>query len=149
MTVSNEPVRSAFVLILSGWWLWELYKVQLGLASRYWRKTSATILSATVDEQSDAEGGSSSYTAKVQYRYRVGTRWFESRRLSYRPVHSYDIGKTAGLLRGMRRGSEVPVHYDPRHPRRSVLLPGVDWGNGLMILFLTGALAYLLGQSFG
>jgi hypothetical protein len=69
----------------------------------------------------------------AHYRYKVGARWYHSRRLSYRATQWIRFGTALDMIHGMRAGREVDVFYDPRKPERAVLIPGSSTGNVVLL----------------
>ncbi|RIH81350.1 hypothetical protein Mterra_03214 [Calidithermus terrae] len=82
-------------------------------------------------------------TYGFEYRYEVGGRVYRGRRVSVGPVD------TQALARRWPEGTRVTVYYDPRDPRRAVLIRDLgllrDWQwPAFVFLTLSPLLAYLL-----
>ncbi len=70
---------------------------------------------------------------EVAYRYTVDGVEYEGRRFDYAGRNSF--ASPSRLASGLATGSRVRVHYDPRHPDRAVLEPGVGpWTLGPIML---------------
>ncbi len=77
----------------------------------------------------DDSDDDANYVARVVYSYDVGPRKFTSKRLTYRPTSGLLYSGAIDQLRGLMAGREIDVFYDPRHPSRSVLVPGTSDDN--------------------
>lgn len=111
-------------------WAWQLYR--LGEASRRWQRTEGTVVDIwfEVREKSDADGDTYvSTNAYLVYDYVLNGRRYRSRRFTYRPSRGLGEREAYALLRGITRGQRIEVRYDPRRPRRAVVLTGTDAGN--------------------
>lgn len=124
-----EPLALCFILALLGFAAWEVWKIRLGHASNGWERTTGVLQKVWVEDSpgdGDAEG---THSAHAHFRYKVGTRWFESKRLSYRMTSDIRFREALEMIEGLHVGREVEVWYDPRKPARAVLIPGSSTGN--------------------
>jgi len=124
----REVVAVLLVLAAALNLAWHLRSLLLAFASLRWERTTGTVLACRVDDMPFPLAGPHAqdghHSAHVRYAYRVGARAFESMRLSYRPTRWILFSEAVDYLHGLRRGTQVDVHYDPRNPARAVLLPG-------------------------
>ena len=119
-------------LALAGY---ELWRIHMGLESRNWPQVTGTLKKIwqeddTLHDVDDAEGTHSIY---ARYRYKVGTRWYDGRRLSYGVTSRVRFNEALDLLHQLRSGGEVDVYYDPGKPQRAVLYPGSSAGNVVLL----------------
>jgi len=120
--------------------IWQIHVFRLAKASSTWRRTDGLVLEAYFDERRgyDSEGNDDeqcdTFSANVHYRYVIGGRTFESKRLWYRPTWLSSYSDTVDLLHGVRKGKPVDVYYDPTNPTRSVLIAGSDTSNIVAIV---------------
>jgi len=112
---------------------WQFREMMLAANSNHWPSVRGTVLDAWFDETRDAEDDVT-HTANVRYRFKVKGRDYESSRLSYQPTQAALFSDVVGMLRGVIKGKEVDVYYDPANPARSVLVPGGNVDNVLRVL---------------
>ncbi len=129
----RRPVGLAVVsaLIAIGCAAAGIYFLYLGLASLTWPTVEGRMdmVGVTESKSADSKGRSRrSYRFGCWYFYRIpgsetqyagtdaicGSQMFSSREDAER------------LAARFTEGAPVPVHYNPRNPRKSVLIPGVD-----------------------
>ena len=122
--------------------------MMLAAASNRWTRTRGLVLEAWFDESREAMGDSYDdneivHSANVRFSYRVGVRQHESTRLSYRPSSGPRFSDVVGLLRGVIKGKEVDVYYDPEKPERAVIVRGGSIDNVLRVAVALATVAYL------
>ena len=124
------------VLALLALAAWEVWKIHMGLESRTWAHTTGVIAKVWVEDMPDLEPDfmplddeEGTHSVHAHYRYRVGTRWYDSRRLTYRAARWIRFREALDMIDGLRVGREVEVWYDPEKPARAVLIPGSSTGN--------------------
>lgn len=81
----------------------------------------------------------------IRYHYEVNGSAFEGNRFRYGEGTSSDSGWAHRAVNKYHEGAEVPVYYNARNPSESVLVPGVDGSNLMMLLFMTPFNAVMLG----
>lgn len=111
---------------------WALRNYLLGRATLRWPRTEGTIVDLWFDVQEKNDGDGDMYvstTARLVYHYVVDGRHYRSRHFTYLPHRDLGEREAYGLLAHLRRGQTVEVRYDPRRPRRAVVLPGIGKGN--------------------
>ena len=116
---------------------WEAWKIHLGQASTTWERTTGVLAKVWVEDAPDLYLGENdpfgdhegTHSVHAHYRYRVGTKWYDSRRLTYRMARWIRFGEALDMIEGLRVGREVEVWYDPQKPARAVLIPGSSTGN--------------------
>lgn len=104
----------------------------LGRATLRWKRTEGTIadLWFDVQEKKDSDGDKYVSTdAHLVYDYVVDGRCYRSRRFTYRPHRDLGEREAYALLSELRRGQTIEVRYDPKRPRRAVVLAGTDERN--------------------
>jgi hypothetical protein len=127
--------------------VWSVRSWLLASASTGWPTTRGRLVKCYIDERrfnlrlaidesdGDGEEESDSHAVKVAYTYRVAGTTYQSTRLTYRPTRGMRFADAIASLEGLRAGQDVDVHYDPRHPARSVIIAGASTGNELRIAF--------------
>jgi hypothetical protein len=130
--------------------IWQARKLLLAMASNEWKQTKGTVLKAYVDESAtydeDGIGDDVTHSVHVRYTYKIGSRRFESTRLTYRPTFGLVFSEAVDLLHGITQGKEVDVFYDPRCPERAVLVPGSSTDNVVHLALSFVFLAVVLWQ---
>jgi hypothetical protein len=114
-----------------------------GIASRGWTQTSGTILRTFVLVETDPEG-SKGFTPSIEFEYVVEGNRYKGSRLRYGQVGSSKRELAERTIAAYPLGTSVPVFFDPRNPKDSVLLCGTSWGN----LFIAVAGVAFLGTGF-
>jgi hypothetical protein len=133
MIFDPSSLKFWMAVIVLGLLAWEIYSLWLAKLSMNWPTAKCTILEAYIDEQ-DNDG--IVYFPKVRYSYKIGSRTYQSTRFSYQSLSLATLGEASDLLRGISKGKEIPVFYDPNVPSRSVLLRGYSSSNffGIVII---------------
>lgn len=116
----------------------------IGQQSLEWPTVVGEVIAAESAQIARSPTGRS-WRTRIQYRYRIDGRDYQSARLSF----SRQIGGRTRLqaddeLRQFVPGGPVVIHYDPLRPHRAVLQPGPDRraffgltvGGGLVIVAL-------------
>jgi len=135
-----------------GWWLLTLafvgLNVLMGLCIRdlvhegslaaesvTWPSAPGTILSASVGV-SHGHRGATSYRADIRYRFAVGERMFEGRRLAFDGCGSERACQA--LVDAHPAGSPAEIHYRPASPEENVVIPGGGTDDVLVLVFGLG-----------
>ncbi len=112
------------LLIVAGHHLW-----RGGRETRAYTRTRGRVVRAEVEELPHAsEEGGTKYRPVVRYAFEARGRTYESDRVSIGAPAAPDASDPRDARRLVERfpaGAEVDVWFDPRDPRRSVLVPGV------------------------
>jgi len=131
-------------MVFLGWECWKLY---LGFISRGWLPVKCVVHRAWIEEStsSNPDGADSvSFSAKVQYTYKIGADTYTSTRLSYQPSSSLSFRRATKLLTGLHPGQESTAFYNPKNKSQAVLIRSVSLGNSIP-LFVAGFLCVLTG----
>ena len=128
---------------------WCLRAYWFGEASRGWPRVQGTIVELRHDESLDEDApGGVSFSSHMTYTYAVSGKTYRSKHFTYRPTGGLRQQDAYAMLRGLRRGQSVDVHYDPAEPSRAVVISGTDAGNTQLLVFwgvmLVASLAWLL-----
>jgi hypothetical protein len=126
--------------------------IVMGQKSSSWPNVSGTVIQSIMEtkQDTDAEGFSSTtYGAKIHYKYLVGGKEYESWRRTFSEVSTSSMRRTQEILARYPQGASVAVYYDPEDPSSAVLESGVGTSSyiflGFAILLLLAGLAGLLG----
>jgi hypothetical protein len=140
-----------FTLIWSGFIL--LFDTLVGreslhqLASRHFPVAPGTVTRSEEKTHTGSKGGTT-YTAVIEYRFKVGERTFFGERWRYvNPPSGQE--ETSTLVATHAVDSAVDVYYDPADPAVSLLLPGIEGRDLMLALFLTPFHAVMLGLWVG
>ena len=97
---------------------------------------------------------STSYHARIFYRYSVDGTEYQGQRYRY-DNHPTDQAPVNAIIAAHPRGSEIKVYYNPRDPQDACLEPGVDKSDVLLPLFLMFCIFFfasgfstIIGQGF-
>ena len=121
-----------------------LRTLALGHASRNWPTVQGQV--ERLEVVSNQVDGGTTYKPRIIYRYRVGAREYQGRRIRATTFGGgfSDQAAARAMLDGYYPGSAVTVHYHPRRPGNSLLRPGVtsmQWTVGALLVATTLALA--------
>ncbi len=112
--------------------LWGLWEALQAHQSASWPSVEGTVVSSKVAVGSSGSGKSRSttYKAKVVYRYQVDGAAYENDVLR---IGQVAMGWKSGAKEDVRQHPPGPdtVYYDPSQLSNSVLEPGLYWGVGL------------------
>lgn len=92
----------------------------------------------------DSDDGTT-HGVDIHFHYEVGGQAYEGDRYRYAAGSSSDSGWARNAVNRYPEGAEVPVFYNPKKPSESLLSPGVDGSNLMMLLFMTPFNAVMLG----
>lgn len=134
------------VLLMAGWLAWCLRSYRLGEASRRWPRVQGTIIELWHDESFDEDApGHVRFSSHMRYTYAVSGRMYRSERFTFRPTYGLRQQDAYAMLRGLRRGQSIDVHYDPAQPSRAVVFPGAGRDNKQQLVFGGVLLAASIG----
>jgi hypothetical protein len=129
-----------FTLAGAGFGAWATMTLVEALASRSWPQAPGQVTESKVESWKDSEGDRS-YQAVITYRYKVNGSGYTSDRISFGDHAGSGSSHAHRLVRRYTAGKAVQVYYNPDHPERSVLEPGLT---PLTFLFLGLASILLL-----
>lgn len=147
-------VVSLVCACISGIGLGSCYRTyRLAEASRRWPRVQGTILELRHDESSTYDEDAPdrvTFSSHMTFAYRVAGRAYRSTRFTFRPTRGLGQQAAYAMLRGLRRGQSVDVHYDPEQPSRAVVVTGSDSGNMQRLatwgLLLVASIVWLLAS---
>ena len=121
-----------FFLVGAGlvWWGWTI--LQNARASADWPIVEGRITRSLVDHSTDAEGGDS-YSPEVTFVYVADGRSYEGRTIKFGENSYSSERKAQEILSHYPMGQTVTVFYDPAHPDKAVLEPGVSGGSYIVL----------------
>ncbi len=126
------------VMVGMGLWgiVWTSWQKQEMWSSRYWVKTTGTVLSSTIDYQGGGQWPrpkkKGSFFPNIIYRYEVEDRIYTNNRLSFDKNQGSEESARA-ISKQFVEGSEIEVFCNPENPRQSVLEPGLRMSQFLPI----------------
>ncbi len=137
------------VLLLAGFFFHRAFR---GAEAADWPTTSATILSATVEQRESERYNSDTHArttvimheAKLRYGYDVGGQAYENDRINFGYSGDSDPRYAHDYIAAHPVGSTMIVSYNPVDPSDSLLAPGFDWNQfclGITLLLPAGLLA--------
>jgi hypothetical protein len=85
----------------------------------------------------------------IRYHNEVNGRAFDGNRFRYGEGSSSDSDWAHRAVNKYHEGAEVTVYYNASRPSESLLVPGVDGSNLIMLLFMTPFNAVMLGIWIG
>lgn len=133
-------IWSTFVLGFDGLMARNMFKQ---FESRRYAVTTGKVTHSEVKSSRGSKGGTS-YTAVIKYSYEVDGKGFTGTRFRYNQ-NSSDATYANDLVDARPAGAMVQVFYHPDNPQDSLLLPGINGSDFMMVLFLTPFNAVMLG----
>jgi hypothetical protein len=119
--------------------LWAGARIMPALRSVAWPSTEGEIVARDMDSSLVR------YNPVVEYRYEVGGSEYRGHRISFAPTLTVsNADRALGAFHTYSPGRKVDVYYDPAHPDRSVLEPGMNWLLGGHLLAGLALLAFAL-----
>ena len=122
------------------------YHAWRGARALRWPTVPGDIAPHQVSRRDD-EAGTDYLVDAIAYRYRVGDRPYIGTFIRYAQSASFRSGSAEGALAAAEAaypaGARTRVHYDPQHPARSVLHPGI--GASALALLVIGLGAVIVG----
>ncbi len=127
MTISIAIGFVAVGSILAAFYCFRIYQAIL---STRWPWVDGAIASAELREvvsKGPLEGVSAPSTfVNFSYYYRVGDRDYRGARVTYSDLAHKNRKTIESLLDEFQGKSWIPVYYNPKNPRQSVLVPGLS-----------------------
>lgn len=100
-------------------------------ATQSWPTVTGTIRSAQIVEKRDEDG--TTYGLSVNYDYVVADRPYSGSRIALSDYTSSSRRYALGLQEKYGVGTQVTVYYNPADPFDSVLEPGANWVQYLLL----------------
>ncbi|MGH7648120.1 MAG: DUF3592 domain-containing protein [Gemmatimonadaceae bacterium] len=126
----------------------------LGRASRAWPVVKGEMQDSSITSSLLAPWRPNRITERVSYTYTVDGTTYAGKNLGY-ASDTMDENNLpyAGMVhvQRYRPGAVIDVHYDPRHPQRSVLEPGIKPSNVFMTalaLAMAGVFVWLAAVGY-
>jgi len=132
---------SSLVLVFDGFMAHSLFKQ---VESSHYQFVTGTVIHSEVRIHHGSKGGTS-YEPVIQYRYEVTGQAFTGARLRYNSVSSSSQFSAQSKVDEHPPGSSLQVFYNPENPRDSLLFPGIEGADFMLILFLTPFNAVMVG----
>ena len=107
-----------------------------GRASINWPTITASVNSSDIEAKSGGNG-LTFYSPKIEYQYTINNRAYKSSTFTFMGTSGLTKNYAEKYASKYPSGSEIQVHYNPRNPEISVIIPGVHWGQYASIIFLT------------
>ena len=101
---------------------WAFWRLVMAYTSQRWPATEGTITCCEV--RSIADGG---FFVRLRYAYALKTEIFSGSRLSFGRFGGTTVTKAQRTAGRYQVGTTVQVYYAPRHPKLSVLEPGISY----------------------
>jgi hypothetical protein len=118
---------------------WARARIPRALMSTRWPTTEGLIVARDLD---DAPG---KYQPVCEYRYEVNGVQFRGSRISFAPaLDPRAFERALVIFHRYPPDKRVTVYYDPHHPHRSVLEPGVTWPLAAQLVGGVGLIALAL-----
>lgn len=119
-----------FVIMILG--LWSIaggtLKAMEGMEAKSWPVAEGRVVRSGLEElYPPRKIGFCGQCFRIEYLYLVGERVLEGRRVGVGWPCFASEGRMKTLSARYPAGKTVEVHYDPGHPERSLLEPGLDW----------------------
>lgn len=110
----------------------------MSFPSAYWPSVSGQVVSSKVTQVSSGSSprGHRLYRLDIQYDYVVAGEEYRGKRLNVISFGQHKKAVAQKLLEPFPTGATVNVHYYPKDPQKSVLIPGVP--SDLYIVFYAG-----------
>jgi hypothetical protein len=123
---------SAIIGAFDGFAAWRIARQQ---SARHFPRVAGTVRSSEVEfAEGDAE--SAAYLPKIEYDYVVAGRRYTGDRYRYGTIGHPSHAAVERIVRRHAQGRETKVYYNPTDPADSLLQPGVDGSDLLLLLFL-------------
>jgi hypothetical protein len=142
----NPAIVSPVIVIAIGAYLTFSFgrDIYFGLASRRWTRIRGNICQLQTGVLPAVRGIGGGAVLGVRYEFEVDGAAYQSNRFDYAGRNSSHF---AELYYALSKRGPIYVWYDPSHPARAVLVPGIQAGNVLRfmfgLVFLLGGLAWL------
>lgn len=119
-------------------------------AAKSWPVAQGTVVHSSLREKEDSTGDSGTmYNAKVSTEYTVAGKRYRINEIYFSQSNSWSTPsyRAERTVRAYKKGTQVPVYYDPARPAMATLEPGLKLWNYAIIgsgsgLVLLGLLAF-------
>lgn len=108
----------------------------------------------TYHPASSVPGSNSAYTQyfpKIEYRFELNGVLYTGSDYSYTSTSTTDLASVNAAVAKMPKGSEVIIHYNPKNPKESYIVPGTISKSNLVIavvLFLVAGGFWYLAKMY-
>lgn len=146
----KSSIILTIAMIVGGIFLivWGSNELKDAYQSRSWPSTQGKITSSYIKKQVNKKSGTNrtttSFSAKVHYRYMVGGTTYSGDRICFGGTYS---GGKRSLAKKVAdsypKGKKVTVYYDPENPKEAVLKTGFSWTT--FMVFIGGLLFLCVG----
>lgn len=131
------------IALLTGYSSW--LRLSRARATADWKAVPGTIEKTGIEETWSS--GATQFAPRVTYRFEHGSEAFTGNRIAPHDMAFGNRRKAEEAIAGYAPGGEVTVYYDPQDPTRSLLRPGAERMDYLMLgwplLFLFFAYGFL------
>ncbi|MGH8462952.1 MAG: DUF3592 domain-containing protein [Pseudomonas sp.] len=121
-------------LLMLGVLVFVLFKpiksIVLGVRSKNWRKTRATISVSGLDRESGV------YYPKIIYNYTVNGRALVDDNYTFVGAITNSKARALAIARDNPVGKEISIYVSPDDSARTVVVPGVHWSAYANVVFL-------------
>lgn len=93
-------------------------------AGTIWPRAAGTIVASSATRSAVSRTGNETATVEVRYRYRVGNKEYESRRIRFGGQARTSALAADEIVAKYPRGATIDVYYNPKSPAQAVLEPG-------------------------
>jgi hypothetical protein len=121
--------------------LYGVRQIYGGYQSRSWPTVDGVVTASGVQRMFDPASAASdddtpdwTHTARVEYRYTVGSGEFTASRVEMNDAGTSNASRAAALAKQYPAGAKVTVYYDPGDPSRAVLQPGIARNSVLLVV---------------
>jgi hypothetical protein len=136
MSRSQIILNAIWVAVIAIAIVFMVYDSRRFEAARQWPSVEGRVVDSGWDSNS-SRGQTSSYSARVRYRYRVGDRVYEGHRIWPTAGVSFDTESAArNFVRPWAAGAPVRVYYDPANPADAALVIESMGGPAIFIILI-------------
>jgi hypothetical protein len=121
---------SIFLIVGIGMIVFGVSNIRTAKDSETWPSKEGVILKSKISVNTSDDG--TTYGADVSYEFRVGDMKYKGDKVTISEVSTSNRSRAKKIVKRYRKGSEVPVFYDPNDPERNVLEPGLSGGSWLL-----------------
>jgi hypothetical protein len=128
--IFETPIFEIWIFGFSGLLLLNMFRFRRNARnSEYWPTTDGKIVHARLRRiQASMDAPGEDQVAEIFYEYVVNGSIYKSKRVSFSPIYRdfFFADKAQAYLDSFPVGETVTVHYNPRKPQASVLIPGYN-----------------------
>ena len=110
-----------------------------------WSQVQGTIIESKfrIDDHRGGENSNVHYSTFIKYKYSISGKTYVGNRLQTFRFATPNKDNVLATCEQYKVGTGVAVYYDPKHPEKSVLIPGTP--KGTWTLIFTGMIAISIG----